>query len=467
MSTKLSFYGAAGNVTGSCYLLEIDKQRILVDCGMYQERDYRTRNWDPFPFTPADVDAVLLTHAHVDHCGLLPKLVRDGFRGRIYCTPATVDIARIILLDSARIQEEDVKHKRRRHKRAGRTSPFEYEPIYTVADAEATLSHFSENEFGETLTLGDIEIDFHVAGHILGSASITLRIPNGKKSRTLLFSGDIGRWETPILKNPTEFEDADYVVMESTYGNRSHEAQESVPGAIADVINQTCEAGGNVIIPSFAVERTQEVLYHLSGLLEQGRIPHLVTFVDSPMATRVTEVFRRHLHYFDKDAQELLERGVHPCDFPDLHLCRTVAQSKAIKHIKNSCIIIAGSGMCTGGRVKHHLASNISRPESTVLFVGYQAVGTLGRIILEGAEKIRLFGEKHTVRARVEKINGFSGHADREELHRWIDALDRSPRQVFITHGEPDSSRALSERISRELKCPATAPAYKDSAVLE
>lgn len=355
----------------------------------------------------------------------------------------------------------------RRHKRAGRTSPFPYEPIYTIADAEATLSHFSANDFGETLTLGDVEIDFHVAGHILGSASITRKIPNGKESQTLLFSGDIGRWETPILKQPTEFTDADYVVMESTYGNRAHEAQESVPGAIADVINETCEAGGNIVIPSFAVERTQELLYHLSGLLEEGRIPHLVTFVDSPMATRVTEVFRRHLEYFDKETMDLLERGAHPCDFPGLHLCHSVAQSKAINHVRSSCIVIAGSGMCTGGRIKHHLAANISRPESTVLFVGYQAAGTLGRIILEGVDKIRLFGKQHTVRARVGRINGFSGHADCDELHRWVDAFTPPPRHVYITHGEPKASSALGERISNKLGYATTVPAFRDSVELE
>jgi len=468
METKLAFLGAAQNVTGSSYLLESDGSRILVDCGLYQERDLKPRNWDAFPVAPDSLDAVLLTHAHLDHCGLLPKLVREGFDGPIYCTPATADIARIVLLDSAKIQEEDAAYKKKRHKREGRTPPHPEQPLYTLEDVEACLPRLSPVEYEQTVRPAPgFEADFHDAGHILGSAMIRVASARNHERRTVIFSGDVGRWNTPILQDPTVFDEADYVLVESTYGNRLHKDRDGIPERLSRIVNETRKAGGNIVIPSFAVERAQELLYHLNELLDADRIPHLAVFLDSPMAVKVTEVFRNHLELFDEESRALIRRGGHPCDFPGLTMCRSVDESKAINRIRRTVIVIAGSGMCVGGRIKHHLVNNIERPESTVLFVGYQASGTLGRIILEGAEEVRILGRKHAVQARIEKLNGLSAHADRDELMRWLSGLKRAPRHVFVTHGEPESAAAFAATVEQQTGWKVTVPSYRDETVLE
>jgi metallo-beta-lactamase family protein len=468
MEAKLSFWGAAQGVTGSCYLLEANGKRFLIDCGYYQERKLKSRNWDDFPVAPNTIDGVLLTHGHLDHCGRLPKLVHDGFKGEIHSTGATADIAGIVIRDSARIQVEDIKHKKKRHEREGRTGPFPLVPLYTVEDAEATIPLFVHHDYETPFQAADgIEVSFHDAGHILGSSGIRIVIKQDGESRTLVFSGDIGRWDAPIICDPNPFERADYVVMESTYGNREHKTEESIPGDLADIINETIKAGGNVIIPSFAIERTQELLYHLNGLLGKKQIPSLVAFVDSPMAIRVTEVFGRHKELFDEETCKLLEQGNHPCDFPGLVMSRTADQSKAINHVRGTAIIIAGSGMCTGGRIKHHLVNNIGRPESTILFIGYQAVGTLGRIILEGKDEVRIMGQKHAVKARIARINGFSAHAGQSELHRWISTLQEAPRHVFVTHGEPEAAQALAGWIKTEKGWSSSTPDYLDTVTLD
>lgn len=468
MQIKLGFFGAAQNVTGSCYLVETADARILVDCGLYQERDFKSRNWDAFPVPPGTIDAVLLTHAHLDHCGRLPKLVKDGFRGRIYCTPATAEIAQLIMKDSAFLQEEDIKHKKARHEKQGRTSPFPYEPLYTVADAEKTVPLLTPVRYGTPVPVASgMTAAFREAGHIFGSAVIRLTAGRDGDARSILFSGDIGRWNMPIINDPAQFDEADYVLVESTYGDRTHGEVKDIPGELARIINETVKAGGNVVIPSFAVERTQELLYHLNALLRENRIPHLFTFVDSPMAISVTEVFKKHAELFDPETQELLRRGIHPCDLPGLTLSRTVDQSKAINHIKGTAVIIAGSGMCTGGRIKHHLKNNLSRPESTILFVGYQAVGTLGRIIQDQPAEVRLFGEMQPLRARIEKISGFSAHADREELLRWITGLKKPPRNVLITHGEPDAANAFKKFLTAKTGWNCTVPEYRQEIMLD
>jgi len=467
MQTRLRFLGAARNVTGSCYYVEAKGARFIVDCGIYQERDLRYRNWEPFPFPPEGLDAVCLTHAHLDHCGLLPKLVRDGFHGRILCTAATADIARIVLMDSARIQEEDAAAKKRRHEREGRKGAHPEIPLYTVKDAESVFPFLAPVDYGHKVPLNDDVIaTFHDAGHILGSSMITVQVNGNGAGNTILFSGDVGRRNSPILRDPATFDHADYVLVESTYGNRLHPSRETIPQELARIINETHQAGGNIVIPSFAVERTQELLYRLSGLLAEDRIPHLPVFVDSPMAVRVTEVFGRHQNLFDKETRTLLEQGRHPCDFPGLIMVRSTDESKIINHIRGTAIIIAGSGMCTGGRIKHHLINNISRPESTILFVGYQAMGTLGREILEGAESVRILGEDRPVKARVEKINGFSAHADREELLQWLAALKSPPRRLFVIHGEENAAGAFAEGVRERTGWDVSVAAYNEEAIL-
>jgi len=467
MPMQLSFYGAAGNVTGSCYLLEANGARLLIDCGLYQERELRGRNYEPFPFEVSSIDGVILTHGHLDHCGLIPKLVKEGFDGPVYCTAPSGEIAGIVMRDAAKIQAEDLAFKRKRHAREGRTGPHPLEPIYTEEDADTAAGLMKPREYGAAFGVADgIEAAFHNAGHILGSASVRISVRDGDRFRSILFSGDIGRYNTPIICDPVGVTEADYVVVESTYGNRDHTPNADIPAALADVINRTSEAGGNLVIPSFAVERTQELLFHMSGLVREGRIPEIMVFLDSPMAVKVTEVFRKYPELFDAESAALLERGQHPCDFPGLFMSRTVDESKAINRIRGTAVIIAGAGMCTGGRIKHHLKNNITRPESTILFIGYQAHGTLGRIIVDGARTIRIHGQEHPVRAKIERISGFSAHGDRSELQRWLASLQQSPRRTFITHGEPAAAEAFAGLLRDERGWETTVPAYGDTVEL-
>jgi len=468
MQLKLTFLGAAQNVTGSQYLVEANNTRFLVDCGLYQEREFRRRNWEPFIIPPDSIDAVLLTHAHLDHCGLLPRLVREGFHGHVYCTAATSEIAKIILMDSANIQQEDAEFKKRRHQRERRRGPYPEVPLYTTDDAKDCFPLLSPIRYGEPVQIGDgVAATFHDAGHILGSSMITVTVSQDGEKRTLLFSGDVGRRNKPILQDPTLFDQADYALVESTYGDRLHESQETISGELGRVINSTVEAAGSILIPSFALERSQEVLYYLNELLIEDRIPHLMVFVDSPMAVNVTEVFSHHPELFDKEMMALIRQGKSPFDFPGLTMARMVDQSKAINHITGSAMIIAGSGMCTGGRIKYHLVRNISRPESTILFVGYQAMGTLGREIISGGKEVRILGEKHPVRARVAQIHGFSAHADRDELLRWLSALQRPPRHLFIVHGESETAWQFADFLRERTGWEISVPAYRDEVVLD
>jgi metallo-beta-lactamase family protein len=467
--SKLKFLGAAGNVTGSRHLLEAGEASFLIDCGFYQERHFRSRNWEPFPVEPSAIDAVLLTHAHLDHSGLLPKLVRDGFRGRIYCTAATADIVRIMLLDSAKIQEEDAEFKRRRHEREGKRGPYPEIPLYTTDDAEACLPHLSAVQYGQPVRIGDgVAATFQDAGHVLGSSMIRVAVSQNGVERVFVFSGDIGRWNRPILRDPTILRDGDYVLVESTYGDRLHEGSETIEAELGEVVNSTLEAGGNVVVPSFALERAQEVMYYLNSLLLKGRVPgRLRVFLDSPMAVSITEAFERNAELFDCDMRKLVQQGKSPFDFPELSMVRSVEESKEINAIAEGAMIIAGSGMCTGGRIKHHLAMNISRPECTVLFVGYQAVGTLGRQIVDGAKEVRVLGQNHPVRARVAQIQGFSAHADRDDLFRWLSGHRSLPRQVFVVHGEPETASDFADFIREKTGWKVSVPEYGEEATLD
>ncbi len=466
MQIKLSFLGGTQNVTGSLFLLETNNIRLLVDCGIYQEREFQERNWAPFPFHPNSVDAVLLTHAHIDHCGLIPKLVRDGFRGRIYCTAATSEITRIILLDAAHLQEEDADFKKRRHERENRKSLFPEIPLYTTEDARASFPFFTSVNYEDDIPLGEgIKATFHDAGHVLGSSMIKVTVSQQGETRNILFSGDVGRRGRPILQDPSVITGIDYVIIESTYGDRVHEESPDVSDKLAEIVNSTWRAKGNIIIPSFALQRAQEILYYMNELLRDNRIPHIIVFLDSPMAIDITEVFKRHSDLFDREMSHLIQKKKSPFNFPGLKMVQTTDESKALNHISGTVMIIAGSGMCTGGRIKHHLVTNITRPESTILFVSYQATGTLGRRIVDGADRVRILGPYYPVRARIAQINGFSSHADRDELFRWISGI--TPRRVFVVHGEPESARQFSRFLKEQTGWKVTVPLYGESAILD
>jgi len=468
MQIKLQFLGAAQNVTGSRHLLQANGTRIIVDCGLYQERHLRARNWDPFPVPADSIDAVLLTHAHLDHCGLLPKLVREGFKGKIYCTAATSEIARIILLDSAKLQEEDAEFKRKRHQREGRKGPYPVVPLYTTTDAEACFPLFAPVKYKQSIEIAKgIEATFCDAGHVLGSSIIKAKVHRNGQQTSILFSGDIGRPHRPIVRDPTYVDEADYILVESTYGDRTHQDPEVTKKMIADVINSTKAAGGNIIIPSFALERSQEVLYYINELLLKEAIPHMTVFLDSPMASSITKVFQHHTELFDEEMMGYVRRHESPFNFPGLKITESTRESKAINQIRGTVMVIAGSGMCTGGRIKHHLVNNITRPESTIMFVGYQAVGTLGRQIVDGDKRVRILGQQYPVKARVARIHGFSAHADKDELVEWLSGLKRPPKSVFIVHGEPESARHFGDYLRQKMGWKVAVPAYQDEIVLD
>jgi len=469
MQIKLKFLGAAQNVTGSRHLLEANGVRLLVDCGFYQERQFKDRNWEPFPVSPAGIDAVLLTHAHLDHCGLLPKLVKEGFKGKIYCTEATAEIAQIILLDSAKIQEEDAEHKRKRHEKEGREGgKYPDVPLYTTEDAEACFPFFSHVEYREAVNIGDgVEATFYDAGHVLGSSIIRAKVRQEGQERIILFSGDIGRPNRPIVCDPTVFDKADYVLVESTYGDRVHKDTKDIKTSIGEVINETKKAGGNIIVPSFALERSQEILYYLNELELENAIPRLRVFLDSPMASRITDVFKHHPELFDKAMTDFVNNHQSPLKLPRLEMAGKAEESKAINGIRETIMVIAGSGMCTGGRIKHHLVNNISRRESTIMFVGYQAIGTLGRQIVDGAKEVRILGEEYQVKAKVVRINGFSAHADKNELLNWLEELEAPPRRVFVVHGETESAKAFGEYVKEKTGWNVSVPDYQDEVNLD
>jgi metallo-beta-lactamase family protein len=465
---NLTFLGAARQVTGSCYFLETHGLKLLIDCGLHQERPFLDRNWNPFPVPPGDIDLLLLTHAHLDHSGLIPKLVREGFSGTILATAATADLLSIALMDSARIQEEDAAYKKKRHRKEGRSGTHPEIPLYTVEDVQRTMPLVEEVAYEEDLAIAEgLTVRFRDAGHILGSAMIEVAGRENGGPRSVVFSGDIGQWDKPFVRDPSVFEKADYVIMESTYGDRDHEDPKSIDELLGETVRETVRAGGNVVIPTFAIERAQELMFYLSRLVREKLIPAVPVFLDSPMAREITEAFRRHPEDLDEDARRLFASGQSPFDFPGLTIVRTIEESKAINSVRGSAIIMAGSGMCTGGRIKHHLLWNLARPESTVLFVGYQARETLGRQILEHRTPVRVLGQSVPVRARVAKINGFSAHADRKALARWLNALRTPPRRLFVNHGDAEVALRFAEQVRRERGWAVDVPDYLDSRVLD
>ena len=458
---KIKFLGATHQVTGSSYLLETAEVKILVDCGMFQERDYSYRNWEAFPVPPDQIQYLLLTHVHQDHSGLIPKLVKEGFAGEILLTPASKELFPIVILDSARIQEEDAAFKKKRHDKEDRKGPYPEIPLYTVQDAEKCFPLLKAVPYEEFFPLNDqVKVCFHDAGHILGSAMIEVVFQDENGPQNIIFSGDIGQWDTPLLNNPSVFDRADYVVMESTYGDRDHDKPQDIEDKLSSVVNDAIKAGGNVIIPTFAIERAQELLYYFSSLARAKKIPYIVTFLDSPMAVEVTKIFEQSKKYFDKETLDLFKDGQSPFDFPGLKLVESIEGSKAINLIKGSTIIMAGSGMISGGRIKHHLVREITRPESTLLFVGYQAVGTLGRQILDGASPVRILGQSYPVQIRLENVDGLSAHAGMSDLHRWLNNFKSPPKHVFLTHGEEASMSSLENYLHSKGGWEVSAPAY-------
>lgn len=458
---KLTFLGATLGVTGSSFLLEVGNRRVLIDCGMFQgSKIVSAMNRRAFAFSPAELDCVLLTHAHIDHSGLLPKLCKSGFRGPIYATKGTMELCSIMLPDSAYIQEFDAELETRKGKRMGRPP---VEPLYRVEDAQACLKQFQPVEYEVAFSIGDgIHVHFHDAGHILGSSMLEIHATEAGTETQFLFSGDLGRPHQPILRDPAYVKTADYVIMESTYGDREHEDVDWEE-KIAQIINETVERRGNVIIPAFAVGRTQMILYYLHRLYHAGRIPDVPVIIDSPLATAATAIFRRNTQYYDREAREILKNEQQsPLEMPQLRFSVSAAESKALNMLEEPAIIISASGMADAGRILHHLKHNLWRPESSVLFVGFQAEGSLGRRLVEGGKKVRIMGEEISVRAHIYNLNGMSAHADRDDILAWLACFEQKPAQVFLVHGEPASAEQLGQLIGQKLAVPSYIPRYGD-----
>jgi metallo-beta-lactamase family protein len=458
---RLTFCGAAGEVTGSCHLIETGQARVLVDCGMFQGgREADDKNRAPFPFDARRIDCVLLTHAHIDHSGLLPRLAAAGFRGRIHCTPPTADLAEVMLLDAAYIQEKEAEWARAPRHRNRRDGPHDDEPLYTIADAERCLARFEPLAYERMLEPAPgLRCRFREAGHILGSASIELWLETAGVERKLVFSGDLGQPGHPLMRDPAAIESADWLIVESTYGNRLHKPLDATLEELATLLTDTLEARrGNIVVPAFAVGRTQELLYVLTELRRQRRVPHMEIYVDSPMAIKATEITLRHWRELEPEAAGLLEWLRANPGSPRIHFAQSVEDSLAINEIRSGALIISASGMCDAGRVKHHLRRNLPRPESTVLITGFQAQGTLGRRLVDGARWVRLFGQDVPVRAQLHTVGGLSAHADQSGLLGWLGQLRHPPRQAYVVHGEQGTAAHFAGLIRERWGWNVTVP---------
>ena len=444
---KIRFLGAARKVTGSCYHLTVDGLQILVDCGMNQGRGADEDNAKPFQFDPTQINYLLVTHAHLDHSGLIPKLVRDGFRGKILTNSATAELVEVMLYDSAHIQEKDAEWLTKKSFREGKD--IVHEPLYTTEDVKNCLPLFEKKEYGVIESLNSlVKYRFVDAGHILGSGTLELWYHEGDVEKKIVFSGDVGKVGSPIIKDPVHPTEADYVLVESTYGNRFHKGMDESVNELERAIKETFKRGGNVLIPAFSVGRTQDILYLLGKLVRQGKLQDLNIFVDSPLADKATKIYLAHPQYFDDEAMELFNlKG--PAGMK-VHFTETVEESQKINKIKSGVIIIAGSGMCDGGRIRHHFKHNIWRPECSVIFTGYQAAGTLGRHIVEGAKRAYILGEDMAIRAHIYTIGGFSAHADQTELIEWLRSFVNKPK-VFIVHGEEKVALDFEQVIRQKL----------------
>jgi len=460
MNVRLKFFGGARTVTGSKYLLEVDNFKILVDCGLFQGiKELRLKNWEQFPIAVEEIDAVFITHAHIDHTGYLPRLVREGYGGPIYCTKPTEDLMRIMLMDSAKLQEEEAAFARKK----GYSKHENPQPLYNTRDVENVLPMIKSYDFSELVSITEnIKIKFHNAGHILGASVIEVLLYGSSQKKRLLFSGDLGREEDVLLYPPAVFHYADILLIESTYGNRENPQGDHLT-ELAEVINRSMERGGCLLIPAFAVGRTQTILYYLKLLSESGRIPDVPIYFDSPMAFSVTEIYLKYFEYHKLEESSLQLNNGSAFDFKNLEYKQSQSESIGINDIKRNAIIISSSGMCTGGRIMHHLFHRLQRSDDTLLFIGYQAEGTRGRRILEGEETVKLFGLEIPVKCHVEKLEGFSAHADQAELMDWIENFQDSPKSVFVVHGEERSALDFAQLIDQKYRWNVNVPSYHET----
>jgi len=460
----IEFLGGVGTVTGSKFLVEAGGRRLLVDCGLYQGlKELRLRNWDRLPVDPASIDWVVLTHAHIDHTGYLPRLLKDGFKGRVCATRATADLLKILLPDSGHLQEEEAAY----HNKRGTSKHKPALPLYTAEEGLEAAERVAGVGYREPVELAsDIRVTFKRAGHILGSSIVTVEVGNGPARRRLVFSGDLGRYGAPILPDPMPIEEADYIVVESTYGDRRHDP-EPIPVQLERVVGEAVKRDGALIVPAFAIGRTQELMYHLSALEKAGRIPRLPAYVDSPMAIEATEIYCAHPEDFEGDMRTMTMTRNCPLHCGDFRLARSPAESRAINEVKGPVLIISASGMVTGGRVLHHLRQRLPDPRTTVLLVGYQAIGTRGRRLQEGAKSVWIFGEEVPVRAHVETVHGLSAHADADGLLRWLGTAARRPTRAFVVHGDAGPAEALAGKIRGALGWEAIVPAYRDRVTID
>lgn len=452
---KIKFCGASTGVTGSCHLLTSGEHKILLDCGQFQGgKAQDALNHEKFPFEPSEIECVVLSHAHIDHCGRLPLLTKRGFEGKIYCTDATADLLSVMLKDSAYIHEKETEWKNRKAERAGRE---QVEPLYTIEDAEKALSLVSPILYDQQIEINsDMKIVFNDAGHILGSAITELWVTEDDKESKIVFSGDLGMEGRPILRDPTYIKKADYVIMETTYGNRIHKELGSGVEKLIEIILNTTRRGGNVVIPSFAVGRTQELIYELNRFYDSNNeyrkeLDKIFVYIDSPMATTATEIFRRNAQVFDEETREYILKGDNPLEFKNLKFTRSSKESQDLNFNKEPKIIISASGMCEAGRIRHHLKHNLWNPKNSIVFVGYQGQGTLGRSLVEGIKMVTLFGEEIQVNAEIHNLEGFSGHADQNGLFAWLAHFEQKPKQIFLVHGEEESKKDFAKLVNEKL----------------
>ena len=473
---KITFLGATKMVTGSNFLVEGAGKKFLVDCGMYQggDRD-EMQNHEPFAYDVNEIDFMLLTHAHIDHSGRIPKLYKEGYRNPVITTKATRDLCSIMLPDSGHIQEQEIEWRNRKRKREGKEP---LPPLYTAQDGIDTMEIFKPVNYDEIIEIDpNIYVRFNDAGHMLGSAIIEIWVKEDGKETKAVFTGDLGNNDIPLLSSPTMIETADYLVMESTYGGRLHMRNDDKANLFLNIVSETLDKGGTVVIPSFAVGRTQEILYELNNLkdTQEGEdfkkkyatLMKAPVYVDSPLAISATEIFKENANLFDEETQAVIESGDNPLEFPGLQFTRTADESKALKKKNESSIIISASGMCEVGRIKHHLKHHLWDPNSTILFVGYQAPGTLGRRIVDGEKRVKIFGEEIAVNARIEYIEGYSGHADQEWLMNFVYSFITKPKHIFLVHGEPTGQEILKSKIVDEIGLPVTIPEYGQTYTLD